>query len=70
MTQNVQELPTNAESINARERDRRWVPPGRDIWKINVDAAFLEKDLGVHGALWFVMIIPEQSWQVLVELRW
>jgi len=53
VTQNVQELPTNAESINARERDRRWVPPGRDVWKINVDAAFSEKDLG--GAWGFVV---------------
>ena len=53
VTQNVQELPTNAKSINARERDQRWVPPGHDVWKINVDAAFSEKDLG--GAWGFVV---------------
>jgi hypothetical protein len=35
------------------EHDQRWIPPMPDVWKINIDAAFWEKEL--TGAWGFVV---------------
>ena len=35
------------------EHNQRWIPPSPDVWKINIDAAFWEKDL--TGAWGFVV---------------
>ena len=53
VTQMGQVVTTKVGSTNARAPDRRWVPPRQDVWKINIDAAFSEKDLG--GAWGFVV---------------
>ena len=41
------------EKNEAGEHDQRWIPPSPDVWKINIDAAFWEKNLA--GAWGFVV---------------
>ncbi|RLN30463.1 hypothetical protein C2845_PM05G19940 [Panicum miliaceum] len=50
-------------SLNAgRAHDQRWIPPTPDVWKINVDAAFWEKE---SSGAWGFVVRDSQSDAVL-----
>ena len=44
LTQHVQQDEAGRSAMVVRANDQRWVPPLPDVWKINVDAAFWEKE--------------------------
>ena len=53
LTQHVQQDEAGRSAMVVRANDQRWVPPLPDVWKINVDAAFWEKE--ALGTLGFVV---------------